>query len=203
MLFLYLEEMRKLMKELKKKSKTEKKKKAKKVNARKAGHLKVLVKYLDEDYAETKKTLYPLLESNTITFDLLWALFKPNTIAYTPTYGNADEPRAFKVEYATKECSFMRGQWYCIEGKYLEYDGKSFGMGTMEVEVDAFKGPRKITNLATYPLQYHKDQEALRRQLLERGKKFVALKGMNYRFHKGMAFYKKKRTVVKVRSSMG
>ena len=104
MLFLYLEEMRAHMKELKASSKSEKKKKVKKAIILKAAHVKVLVKYLDKDYAETKKTLYPLLESNTITFDLIWALFKSNEIAYCPTYSNPDEPRAFKIEYATKVC---------------------------------------------------------------------------------------------------
>lgn len=198
MLFLYLEELRTHMKELKSQSKSEKKKKAKKTAKLKADHVKVLIKYLDKDYAETKKTLYPLLESNTITFDLLWALFKSNEIAYCPTYSNPDEPRAFKIEYATKESSFMKGTWYSIEGRYLEYDGKTFGMGTMEVEVEQFKGPRKITSLACYPLKYHKDSENLKLQLIERGKKFVALKGMNYRFHKGMGFYKKKRQIIKV-----
>ena len=92
----------------------------------------------------------------------------------------------------------MKGTWYNIEGRYLEYDGKTFGMGTMEVEVEQFKGPRKISSLACYPLKYHRDSEALKQQLVERGKKFVALKGMNYRFHKGMGFYKKKRQVIKV-----
>lgn len=92
----------------------------------------------------------------------------------------------------------MKGTWYNIEGRYLEYDGKTFGMGTMEVEVEQFKGPRKISSLACYPLKYHKDSVALRQQLIERGKKFVALKGMNYRFHKGMGFYKKKRQIIKV-----
>ena len=198
MLFLYLEESRDYMKELKRLAVSEKKKKARKAAAVKAAHLKILIKYLDKDYAETKKTLYPLLESNTITFDLLWALFKPNTIAYTPTYSDPDEPRAFKIEYATKESSFMKGQWYCIEGRYLEYDGKSFGMGNMASEVEAFKGPRKISSLACYPLKYHREPEALKAKLIERGKKFVALKGMNYRFHKGMAFFKKKRSVIKV-----
>ena len=198
MLFLYLEEIRTYMKELKTKAKTEKKKKTKAVMKGKAAHVKVLVKYLDKDYAETKKTLYPLLEANTITFDLLWALFKSNEIAYCPTYSNPDEPRAFKIEYANKESSFMKGQWYSIEGRYLEYDGKSFGMGTMSVEVEQFKGPRKISSLACYPLRYHKDAESMKQQLIERGKKFVALKGMNYRFHKGMGFYKKKRQIIKV-----
>lgn len=198
MLFLYLEESREYIKKLKGLAKTEKKKKARKLAAAKAAHLKILVKYLDKDYAETKKTLYPLLENNTITFDLLWALFKPNTIAYTPTYGNPDEPRAFKIEYATKESSFMKGQWYDIEGRYLEYDGKSYGMGSMSAEVESFKGPRKITSLACFPLKYHKEVEAVTAQMIERGKKFVALKGMNYRFHKGMAFFKKKRSIIKV-----
>jgi hypothetical protein len=196
MLFLYLEETRQYMKDLKRQARSEKKKKARKIAAAKAAHLKVLVKYLDTDYADIKKTLYPLLEANTITFDLLWALFKPNTIAYTPTYGNSDEPRAFKIEYAIKESSFMRGQWYSVEGRYLEYDGKDFGFGTMSAEVESFKGARKITSLACYPLQYHRDAEALRSRLVERGKRFVSLRGMNYRFHKGMGFYKKKRSFI-------
>lgn len=92
----------------------------------------------------------------------------------------------------------MKGTWYNIEGRYLEYDGKTFGMGTLEVEVEQFKGPRKISSLACYPLKYHKDSDVLRQQLIDRGKKFVALKGMNYRFHKGMGFYKKKRQIIKV-----
>lgn len=199
MLFLYLEETRQYMKDLKQQSRSEKKKKARKNAATKAAHLKVLIKYLDTDYADTKKTLYPLLDSNMITFDLLWALYKPNTIAYTTTYGNADEPRAFNVEYSVKECSFLKGQWYSVEGRYLEYDGKDFGFGSMSAEVESFKGARKITSLACYPLQYHRDSEALRARLIERGKRFITLRGMNYRFHKGLAFYKKKRSfVVKV-----
>ncbi|KAI9812346.1 MAG: hypothetical protein M1826_002914 [Phylliscum demangeonii] len=198
MLFLYLEELRTLRKQLKKRSLSEKKGKVRKRCRLMAGHVKVLVKYLDADYSDTKKTLYPLMESNLITSEFLWALFKPNTIAYTTTYGSSDEPRAFKVEYASKESSFQRGTWYNVEGRYLEYDGKSFGMGTLWVDVDCFKGSRKISSLAAYPMKYHKDQAGIQKQLIERGRKFVALGGMNYRFHKGMAFYKKKRNVGKV-----
>lgn len=92
----------------------------------------------------------------------------------------------------------MKGEWYSIEGRYLEYDGKSWGMGTLGVDVQAFKGARKITSLACYPLNYHKDEAKVRGQLIERGKKFVSLQGVNYRSHFGLAYYKKKRQVVKV-----
>ena len=198
MLFLYLEESRAYREELKELIKTAKKKRERKSAATKAKHLKVLVKYLDKDYAETKKTLYPLLENKMITFDLLWALFKPNTVAYCSTYGDSDHPRAFKLDYATKDSHFMKGVWYSIEGRYLEYDGKSFGMGSCHVDVPSFTGSRKISSLDCYPIQYHKDPEGMRAKLIERGKKFVALKGMNYRVHKGMAYTKRKRQVLKI-----
>lgn len=198
MLFLYLEESRRYMKKLRQLAKTETTKKARKNAAVKAAHLKVLVKYLDLDYADTKKTIYPLLDSNMVTFESLWALFKPNTVVYAPTYGNQDEPRAFKVEYATKEYSITKGDWYCIEGHYLEYDGKAFGMGVIEVDIDSFKGARKISSLSCYPLQYHRKSTELAAALVERGKKFVTLRGMHYKYHRGMAFVKKNRTVLKI-----
>ncbi|KKY25123.1 putative aaa family atpase [Phaeomoniella chlamydospora] len=198
MLFLYLEEMRTYMKELKAGVKSGEKNKSTRAAAVKAKHLKIMIEYLDTDFADMKKTLYPMLKTGTISFDLLWALWKPDTIAYSSTYGDTEEPRAFKIVSAGKTSTFQRGSWYSIEGKYLEYTGKTFGIGTMHTEIDSFKGPRSITSLPCYPLRFHKDSKALETQLIERGKKFVMLKGMNYRHHQGMAYVKKKRQVLKV-----
>ena len=197
MLFLYLEEMRQYAKTLDAEA-DEKGRKEAKVIHNKAKHLRIMVKYLDKDFAETKKNLYPLLENGMITFDLLWALYRPNSIAYSATYGDHEEPRAYKIDFATKESHFMRGQWYTVEGRYLEYDGKTFGMGTTHSEISSFQGVRKITSLDCYPLQYHKESEKLRTQLIERGKHFVSLQGMNYRHHKGMAYAKRKKQVLKI-----
>jgi hypothetical protein len=57
LLFLYLEDLRKNCKDLKNKKVTAKKgkKKAIKRNETKRKHVKVLLKYLDKDYASTKK----------------------------------------------------------------------------------------------------------------------------------------------------
>lgn len=199
LLFLYLEDLRESMKDTKQKLKDESKpKKEFKHDKEKVKHMKVLLKYLDKDYADIKKTLYPMLESGLITFDLLWALYKPNTLGFMATYGTVHEPRAFSIRYAEKLYNFMKGEWYFVEGKYLEYDGKTWGMGIVDCEVPAFKGARKITSLACYPLRYHKNEEQLRKTLIERGKKFVSLQGVQYKSHEGLAFYKKKRQVIKV-----
>lgn len=66
------------------------------------------------------------------------------------------------------------------------------------VYADLFPGAKKITSLGCYPLKYHKDEEKLRKDLIERGKKFVTLSGVNYKSHQGMAYYKKKKNIVKV-----
>ncbi|KAI0593002.1 hypothetical protein F4775DRAFT_597652 [Biscogniauxia sp. FL1348] len=202
MLFLYLEDMRSHMTELEDlepKGETHKeRKKAKKWTNDKRRHLKVLIKYLDKDYAQIKKSLYPMLDNGLITFDLLWALWKPNTLVCTTMYGSVDQPRAFKVEVAEKHCSVLRGEFYYVEGKYFEYDGKQFGYGSMSQEIPDFRGARKITSLGCYPLKYHKNESQLRKNLIERGKKFVSLGGVHYKSHEGMAYYKKKKSIIKV-----
>ena len=198
-LFLYLESLRTHYKKtLKASIKVEKKRKVIKKLEKQRSLCKTLVKYLDADYADTKKTLYPLLAAGNITFELLWALYRPNEIAVTSCYGAWEEPRCFRMDYAIKNSSMMRGEWYAVEGKYLEYDGKNFGMGAFEANVEGFKGPRKITSLSCYPLKYHKDAEGVKKQIIERGRQFLALEGMNYRFHKGLAFHKKKKQVIKI-----
>ncbi|KAK5074787.1 hypothetical protein LTR64_000992 [Lithohypha guttulata] len=198
MLFLYLEELRRLQEQLTAQSQSLENKKEKKIAKIKSQHLQVLVDYLDEDFADTKKALYPMLEAGIITFDYLWALFKPNTILYSSTYGDDEEPRAFKTVYSKENASFMKGKWYSIESRYLDYDGKNFGLATVHGEVPAFSGARKISSLSCYPIQYHKNPEKAKRDLIDRGKKFVALQGMNYKTYAGMTFVKKEDKVLKV-----
>ncbi|OHW99646.1 AAA family ATPase [Colletotrichum incanum] len=202
MLFLYLEDFRKYDKQLKKTvvvgaDKKERKKHKKQIKAKRQ-HLKVLLKYLDKDYAHIKKSLYPMLENGLITFDLLWALFKPNTLVYTTTYGSPDQPRIFKVEQAEKLSSITKGDFYWVDGKYLEFDGKQFGYGTLCEEVLEFRGARKISSLSAFPLDFHRDKEAVKSALVDRGKRFVQLGGVHYRSHHGLAYYKKKKAVIKV-----
>lgn len=188
LLFLYHDELRTYIKKtLKARLRKAKKKKQKKHLERQIAQCKVLSGYLDKDYESVRKRLYPMLKAGNITYDLIWALFKPNTIAYSHTYGNKEDPRCFKADSVLKEGNFLGEEWWTIDGRYLEYDGTTFGLGDLAVKVDPFKGTRKITSLPAYPLSYHKDPEGLRKQLIERGKKFVALQGMNYRYHAGLA----------------
>ncbi|RCI08865.1 hypothetical protein L249_4982, partial [Ophiocordyceps polyrhachis-furcata BCC 54312] len=200
LLFLYLEDFRLHVKQLRLTKPTGgDKKDRKKMKTRirdKRKHLKVLIAYLDEDYAKVKDSLYPMLDSGIITFDLLWALWKPNTLIYGTTYGSGEDPRVFKVDMAYHQTTIMRGNSYVVEGKYLEFDGKKFGYGTSAEDISEFQGARKITSLPCYPLKYHKDEARVRQKLIERGKKFVALSGVHYKCYSGVAYMKRKKGAI-------
>lgn len=131
------------------------------------------------------------------SLDLLWALWKPNTFAYTTTYGSHDDPRVFKVDCGIIETT-TSGEVYHVEGKYLDYDGKKFGYDRMVEEIPVFKGTKKITSLNCYPLEYHKSALQLFWDLIERGKKFVALAGVNYKSYQGTAYVMNSGSVARV-----
>ena len=203
-------------KTLKPKLKRTKRAKDQKKLVQKIAHCKLLLKYIDEDYAAVRKALKPLLKAGKITYELCWALFKPNTVMYTPTYGNDGDPRCFRVEQCFEYESWLSGaKSLCIDGKYLEYNGQEFGLGDHQAEIKSFKGHKKITSLTAYPLIYHRDakvsskvmhllftlsltdKKGTRELLIERGKKFIALPSMSYRLQNGVAYRKVRNTIVK------
>lgn len=87
--------------------------------------------------------MYSLIEASNITFDLLWTLFQSDEILYTSTYTASEEPRAFQVDCAIKGSSATKGIWYTIKGRYIDFDGKVFGLGDVTVEIKSFKGNSK------------------------------------------------------------
>lgn len=201
-LFLYYGDLLRHYKKLKKtkalgKTKADRKKLQKEQDI-KAQQLKVLLKYLQEDYAEVREQLEPMLRDGIITYDLLWALWKPNTLAFMNAYGDESNPRVFKVDIATRHVSMATGDYYYVDGTYFDWNGKKFGQGALTEQIYAWRGTRKITSLPCYPLKYHSNEAKLREELIERGKKFVALSGVHYKSYSGMAYQKtRKGEVVK------
>lgn len=193
----YLEKFRTHLSSLKQAGPTgetdEELKKSRRRLANKRNHLKLLIQYLDTDYAKIKESLTPMLKNGIITFELLWALWQPHTLAYTTTYGTSSEPRVFKVDMAQELDSILNGKYYIITGKYFEYDGKKFGYGSMHEQIPEFQGTRRISSLPVYPLQYHQNESQLRADLIDRGKKFVSLGGVQYKAYQGIAFQKRKK----------
>lgn len=166
-------------------------------NKNRITHLSILIEYLNTDYAPVAKILYPLLEHHEITYDLLWALFLPNTLVYTICAGS-NEPRCLKLDCGQHKQDMRRGKWFQLDCHYVDYDGKTFGEAKAVIEIPAFTGSTRIDSLPAFPLAYHHDEEQVREKLIARGRRFGTFRGTHYKFYEGLAFFKKKKSLVRV-----
>src|ERR1700712_3510333 len=83
--------------------------------------LDLLIVYMQAAYASTIGSLMPLLESREITFDLLWALFKPNDFVYGKCLGS-DKPRCVKFDLGEVRTLEDDTEYFHIEGRYWDYN---------------------------------------------------------------------------------
>lgn len=83
-------------------------------------HLSLLVNCIKKTYSTISNRLAALLKNGEITYDLLWALFKPHTSVFTACPGS-EQPRC--VEYICgEEQKTIQGQRYFhMECHYLGF----------------------------------------------------------------------------------
>jgi len=160
-------------------------------------HLNLLVSFLKITYASTTKSLTALLEDHEITYDHLWALFKPNALVYTICSGTG-KPRC--VKYKSGEAKTMDNglEYFHLECHYLDFDGKVFGETAIELAITRFRGTKRISSLDAFPLEYHPNKNDAKAHLLECGRKFMSLMGVHHRQYRGDAFFMRKGKPIKV-----
>jgi len=76
---------------------------------------------------------------------------------------------------------------FSLHGWYIDYDGKTIKGVEMSVNVAKFDETKKIHELDVFPLAYHLEEPKIRKELIERGKRFHSFKGQHYCEYKGIA----------------
>jgi len=151
-------------------------------------HLSLLVDYMESAYQSTVEHLSALLEKNEITYDLLWALFEPNVEVYATCNGTSAS-RCVVYNHCEERTRRSGAKYLYIDTRYLNTDGKVLGEATAGIEIDRFRGTKRIELLPAYPLKHHPEQDKVREDLIEYGRKFVSLMGSHHRQYEGKAFY--------------
>ena len=154
-----------------------------------ARHLELLVRFLQTHFAAAIKTLPKLLEHGEITFDLLWALFRPNSIVYSVDE-NSEQPECTIVDFG-EDKEGMRGKFFALDVRNINWDGKVFGEVSDIIVIYEFPGAQPITSLDAFPLKYHQDMSTVKSTLIKRGRHFTALAGVHHCAYSGLAHVKK------------
>jgi hypothetical protein len=152
-----------------------------------AKHLDLLIQHITATYAETRTRILPLLVSGEITYDLLWALFKPNTFAYTTCPGTKKQ-RCIKYDFGEERTTSDGVVYFHIKGRYVDFNGKVLGEVPINTGIMKFRGSKPINSLDVFPLRYHDNADQARAELVKCGQKFGSLKSIGHLQYSGTAF---------------
>ncbi|KAK3374292.1 hypothetical protein B0T24DRAFT_679653 [Lasiosphaeria ovina] len=153
-----------------------------------AEHLKILVDYVESTYSPIQQHLAELLTRQEITYDLLWALFRPNAEVYSTCPGTS-APRCVLYNHYEEKQRRDGSRYLHVNARYLNTDGTVLGETPVGIEIDHFRGAKRIESLSAYPLQYHPKAAEMRGQLIAYGHKFASLMGIHHQQYEGKAFY--------------
>lgn len=147
-----------------------------------AAHLPILLSFIEEHHADAIKEGDNLREQGLVSYDHLWTIFKPGTLVYGTRSG---QPCVFQLNNYAYHCGQCPGLQLSLE--YTDYDGNDFGKRYNSIMIPMFSGAQPITGLNALPLAMHPDPEGVRAMLIERGRRWEALAGQNFREYKGVA----------------
>uniref|UniRef100_A0A0W0F8F3 AAA+ ATPase domain-containing protein n=1 Tax=Moniliophthora roreri TaxID=221103 RepID=A0A0W0F8F3_MONRR len=149
--------------------------------------LKVAIQYVHEDHTDNINNFERLLAHQEITYELLWALFKPNALVYR-FHALTEQMQillARTVEYRMRPQD--KSKYAAIACDIISNDGNNFGHAREILEIDLYLGARRIQDLPVFPLEHHPSKEALREHAIQRGKKFAQMEQHSYHEISGQA----------------
>ncbi|KAH6640798.1 P-loop containing nucleoside triphosphate hydrolase protein [Chaetomium tenue] len=156
-----------------------------------ARHLDMFIRYLGAEPA--LKRSVELISHKLITFDLLWAAFKPGSYVLTKEYG---QPRLYWLQSTSKRSSYFDGDSLRLECLHTDNDGTTTGskLEHLSISEDEFPkgGHTEITSLSAFPIDQLEDRGLdIKDMLSERGKWFYDLmeSGPAFRQYEGLCLH--------------
>jgi hypothetical protein len=142
-------------------------------------HLKLLLKFLDQQVGEETKTVKQLNSDGFTEFNTLWTIFKPGELIIQ----GGKNPRLVRLEKVKYDEDKVKGKYLEIYTLYTDYDGQHTGRAStsqriyQKVELPA---ATEITALSWYPLKHYKgDVKSVIQHLHSRGERFLDIKAVN------------------------
>jgi len=106
-------------------------------------YLDLLISFIKTTYTSITKRLKPLLKNRKITYNLLWALFKPNLEVYT-TYPGTSKPRYVKYNYGKEKARPDGAKYFYLDYRYFDFDRKVFREAALELTIKKFRRTKRI-----------------------------------------------------------
>lgn len=149
-----------------------------------AAHVRLLLTFCEKEnrraLSEYEANVKNAIDKPSIRWKNLWMIYKPGELIFS---GKGPALKCMEIVD-----SWERGgncPAYIVSGKTFSHDGEHYGYEEVQVGQPPYKGMKALTKLSAVPHDYYAETESAKKYLLQRGKKFLSLRGSHYRTYAG------------------
>lgn len=147
-------------------------------------HLQLCLQYMEKTFHQEIKILQSSPELN---HRHLWLVFKPGCLVYEKRGGIESLSRLLSMHGEEEDDSFDIRAWR-LHTERIHYIGSDVGLTHHWLTIYRYDGRKPVCELTAVPLHLHPEEERIRHDLLERGRKFISLCGIHHCFYDGVAY---------------
>ncbi|KAI8267124.1 Fidgetin-like protein 1 [Colletotrichum sp. SAR11_239] len=146
-------------------------------------HLQLLNDAIAPEVTDIINKVKDYKKNNVVDFKYLWAIFEPGCTVFTTEYGHQ---MAACFETSTY-IETQNGKQLLLWCKSINWEKSDFGWESKRLTIKEFKNTIPISSLPVFPLKNHKGHAIIEQNLIQRGKLFESLCGLQYRDYDGQA----------------
>ena len=160
-------------------------------------YLGLLNNFIAKEHAQILEKIRELTSCGEITYELLWGLIIPRTVIFM-TCPTTSEPRAARVQSMRLIHQMDGSSFWRLACEYIDVNDDSdsdkdhpqdqFGLADISLTISSFSGIMKICDLSVFPVDRHPQRDAVKRLLIERGRKWVAYNGKYHIQYNGLGY---------------
>ncbi|KAF5613872.1 TOB3 (member of AAA-ATPase family) [Fusarium subglutinans] len=145
-------------------------------------HYKLLADIIHAEIKPRIEQATDLLNNGVISFDYVWTLFEPDVEVYTKIEGR---DRLFKLSSGNYSKTPDGAVAYVLNVRFIDTDGDTFGYTETSLTISPFENVLPILELDVIPARLCPDIDQVRERLIQRGRLFESLQGINHKTYSG------------------
>lgn len=162
-------------------------------------HLNLLFDFMAHEIGPDRERVQIMVQKKQITYLYAWTIFRPGDLLYTTVMGH---PWLLKCHKTVYEESTKHGPYMEVHCTYTDHNGTLEGQASHTFTIFqkrkfGSENPAIVTDLPVYPRSFVEGTartgsgEGLEARLEERGRKFLAFKGVSVCAYDGLAQFLK------------
>lgn len=148
-------------------------------------HLNVLVRLMDDMFQELRQRARHLKASGLVDYKNAWILFPKDSTVYSHGLNSEFLVKVDSTYYVTRS----EGDFLIIKGKIMAFNGEEFVWQDKLLAIKKFSGNKPVTELDSFPLEFHSEAAAIKTRCIRRGKKMLDYQGLTYCCYNGIALH--------------